>query len=831
MKRDLFAPAEVPVAGTKECREGETAPVLAVGLLSAASLGFELLLLRWFAILYWHHFAHMIISMALLGLGIAGSILTVSQGVLLKRFHAVFRTAACGFALSLPLVAMTVSRIGFNPLEVVWDPGQGSRLAMIFFASSIPFVFSGFGIGLAMRRFPGRIAVLYRADLAGAAIGAMTAPLCLMVVAPQTLLRWLAIPALLAALQASRHRGGFRLRAVTAPLAVAALILLWPSALLQPVMSPYKDLPQTMRIPGVHPIAGQVSPAGIAVALESAQVPFRKAPGLSMLSPAEPPEQIALFLDGHSAGAIDEAVAYDTVAETAYMEWTTAELPYLVTPDRPRVLVLGSGGGTDIRHARLHGAAAIEAVEASGALLRVVDEVAGWDMAEAARIIEMEPRTFLAATRTEHDLIQISMFGTVAPYADAAQAMRENYLYTVEGMRLMLRRLSGNGVLSITMPLDIPPRAPVKLFATLVVAAEHEGMGEVAARTAAVRSWNSVTVLFGRRELTASQVTAIREFCRERLFDPVWYPSMGAETANRVNVLDHPYFHEAAHELFLGDAETYLRRYPFHVRPATDDRPYFGRFFRWRSFGEWWAGRAAGTAPFLEWSYLLAWMLVAAALLLAVPLVGLPLQPLLRAAAAGDKARGRNLARGSYFTALGLAFLFLEIVFIQKFVLFLGHPVVSMAVVVPAFLIFAGIGSGYSEKFEWYLQCRTERCRRARPVAAAVMIVALIALVYGVALPAFFQFAAGWPMGARILVSIVLIGIMALWMGMPFPLGLKRLGAHHPSWIPLAWGINGMASVISAVGAGLLAMHAGFRMVTLAAILCYLVAAGLEKRL
>ncbi len=812
-------------------RVGERAPILAVGLLSGASLGFELLLLRWFAILYWHHFAHMIISMALLGFGVAGSILTVSQNVLLRRYNVAFRTTACAFALSTPLVVIAVGRIGFNPLQLVWEPGQGGRLALMFLVSAIPFIFSGFGIGLTMRRFPGRIAVLYRADLAGAAAGALATPVLLMIAAPQVVLRLLAAPALAAAWSASRHSGRrFRERIPWAPLMVVAVTLLWPAAMLRPVMSPYKDLPQTLRIPGMVPVAEQVSPAGIAIALKAGQVPFRQAPGLSMLSPAEPPDQIALFIDGHGAGAIADTSPSDAARDMAYLDWTTAALPYVLAPVQPRVLVLGAGGGTDEWHAYRADAVAIDAVEASGALLRVVDDVgAGYPV--GVRRIEMEPRTFLAATRSEHDVIQISLFGTVAPYADAAQAMRENYLYTVEGIRLMLRRMSDQGILAITLPIDIPPRAPVKLLATWLAAAEHEGVGDVADRVAAIRSWNSVTMLIGRQALTAAQVEAIRGFCRERAFDAVWYPGMQAETANRVNVLDRPYFHEAARALLEGDRESYLRHYPFHVRPATDDQPYFGRFFRWRGFPEWWAGRAAGTAPFLEWSYLLAWMLVAAALLLAAPLVGLPLRPLMRKAASGGNGRGRNMARGTYFSALGLAFLFLEIVFIQKFILFLGHPVVSMAVVVPAFLIFAGMGSGWSETFQHRLERYAARHWCPRPVMTAVLCMAIIAGVYAVTLPVLFEVAAGWPMAPRIIVSIGLIGILAIWMGIPFPLGLKRLGENNPAWIPLAWGINGMASVVSAVGAGLLAMHAGFRMVTLAAILFYLVAARLEKRL
>ena len=81
------------------------------------------------------------------------------------------------------------------------------------------------------------------------------------------------------------------------------------------------------------------------------------------------------------------------------------------------------------------------------------------------------------------------------------------------------------------------------------------------------------------------------------------------------------------------------------------------------------------------------------------------------------------------------------------------------------------------------------------------------------------------PDAVRIVISVIVIAPLAFCMGMPFPKGLAQLGLHAPDLIPWAWGINGCASVISAVLASLIANHFGFNSVIAMAILLYLIAA------
>ncbi|MDX1776164.1 MAG: hypothetical protein R3297_06255, partial [Desulfobulbales bacterium] len=165
-----------------------------------------------------------------------------------------------------------------------------------------------------------------------------------------------------------------------------------------------------------------------------------------------------------------------------------------------------------------------------------------------------------------------------------------------------------------------------------------------------------------------------------------------------------------------------------------------------------------------------------------------------------------------YFFAIGLGFLFLEIAFMQKFILFLGHPLYSAAVVLAVFLIFAGLGSQYGQ------------AKNVRIVWPVILILVLgIAILSG----ADFLFRTlNWlPAALKVGCTIVLLGPLAFCMGMPFPLALTVIGSEAPGLIPWAWAVNGCASVVAAVLATLVAVHFGFSAVVITALLLYGLAA------
>jgi hypothetical protein len=179
---------------------------------------------------------------------------------------------------------------------------------------------------------------------------------------------------------------------------------------------------------------------------------------------------------------------------------------------------------------------------------------------------------------------------------------------------------------------------------------------------------------------------------------------------------------------------------------------------------------------------------------------------------------------GGYFFLLGLAFLFIEMAFIQKFILFLSHPLYAIAAVLSGFLVFAGIGSAYSGQM-----AHRVKQSDSSPVTIAVAGISAIALLYLTLLPVLFQHLMGLADSIKMVLSVILIAPLAFCMGMPFPIGLNRVAISAPDFIPWAWGINGFASVMSAALATLLAIEFGFTLVVLFALGLYATAAAIVR--
>jgi len=229
---------------------------------------------------------------------------------------------------------------------------------------------------------------------------------------------------------------------------------------------------------------------------------------------------------------------------------------------------------------------------------------------------------------------------------------------------------------------------------------------------------------------------------------------------------------------------------------------------------------AGGRGSLIEWGYLILVATIVQAFIVGLSLILVPLWITRRRSVQPAGAR-----MGFYFGALGLAFIFIEIAFMQKFILFLNHPLYAIAVVLSGFLVFAGLGSGYSVR----LARRLENTRFS-PIVVAVAGIVGISLVYVFFLTSISTWLVTLPDAARIIAATGLIAPLGFCMGMPFPLGLAKLAARAPDFIPWAWGINGFASVVSAALATLLAIHFGFTAVVLLALVFYLLAAALMQR-
>ena len=815
---------------------------LSVALLAGSIIAYEITLVRLFSIAQWHHFAHMIISLALLGFGASGTAISLTQRWLMgnqwksdeieRRFHNAY--TICGLLYSISVVGCFVLHqyVPFNPLMLVWQPSQVLSIFVLYLILSLPFFFGAACIGLALLRFAGNVNRLYFFDLFGSGIGALGIIVTMYLIPPAqnlTLISAVGFCTVLIANWESWKTRKWRRIVPISGLAAAFIGYL----LFNPVsikISPYKGLSSTLNFPDAQVLNERHSPLGVLHVVRSELI--RAVPGLSLNARQPVQPQLGIFTDADGMTAITDFRG--DLSKLGYLGDTTSALAYhLIEP--PRVLVLGAGGGGDVLNALYHGAVSVDAVELNPQVLELVakehKDFAGHiyapDSPYPVQVHVAEARGFVRAATKQYDLIQIALLDSVSASAAGTHALSESYLYTVEAFTDLYQHLTPGGIISITRWLKTPPRDMIRLFGTAVVALEQSDGAVPAQQLTMIRGWRTGTLLIKKGTFNAADQAAVQNFCRERSFDLAYYPQMPEVEANRYNQLTEPIFFRAAQAILSDDREQFYEGYPFNIRPTTDNRPYFFQFLRFDSLVQMVRTVGRSAIPFIEWGYLLLIATLIQAVLAGVVLILIPLFFLRRedTSAITHNSRFTNWQVFVYFLSLGAGFMFIEMSFIQKFLLLLANPTYAVAVVLCAFLLFAGLGSLFS------LKLRAIKKLRQPPIAVAIGMLSVIALVYLQLLPPIFHRFLASSDVLKIAVSIGLIAPLAFFMGMPFPLGIDRLQRHHPHLIAWAWGINGYASVVSAILATCLAIAFGFNVVILLAVGIYLIGGCVHLRM
>jgi hypothetical protein len=802
--------------------------LLAVALVAAGALAFEVLLTRLLAVVHWHHFAGMVISLALLGYGASGALLAP----LLERLrpHAPLAFAGAAALSGVAAVAATTlaQAVPFNALEAVWAPRQWLWLALLYVLFAVPFFFAAACTGLALACFPGPVGRVYRSDLLGAGAGALAAVGLLGLLRPDRALPLVAACGPLAGAVVLAGVPRHRPAAVVAALMTAALAGLsaggWPSLR----MSPFKPLPQTLLVEGASVVAERAGPIGLVQVVRSELIPFRVAPGLSLMNRQEPAPQLGLFVDGEGPTPITR---FDgDFGPLAYLDATLAALPHRLLDHPARVLLLGLGGGADLLLALRHDARAVDVVEPDCGVADLLrGEFAGFAGGILARPevrLHVDAARRFASTADEagYDLIRLE------PRAGGGRStLAENFTTTVEAFATYLRRLAPGGLLALPHPLRLPPRESLKLALTAMEALERlDGAAEPARHLAMVRAWDSVLLLVRRAPFEAEDLAAIEAFAEELAFDLGWHPGMSREAADRFNLLGEPVFFDGVAALAGPDRAAFVSDYAFDIRPATDDRPYFLDFFRWRALPALREAALGGNAGLLDWGWPLQVATLGVAALFGLAFILLPARMLARRADAGLRR-----ATAAYFLLVGAGFMFTEIAAMQRLVLLFGHPVYAFAATLAAFLVFAGVGSGAAARLDAARPGDDGggvRRWRAVRLDIAVLAIAGLATLHALAGPWLLsQASAGLGAVPRAVLAVALVAPLAFAMGLPFPLVLARLRTAAPALVPWAWGVNGCASVVAAALAGLIAMGLGARALMLLGVFAYLLAAVAQR--
>ena len=748
----------------------------------------------------------MIISIAMLGIGASGTVLTVFPR-LKNPSHLGIDSLLLG--ISIPLTYLLSKTIPFDPIELLWAKTEILYIGLYYLMLSVPFFFAGLIIAKALTLLSQKSALLYGGDLLGAGAGSIGIPFLMTVAGPDQAVFFISAIALLSPL----ILGGKRLKAISLilNLLVLSMAILHPSWI-APWMSPYKELRVALRYPGAKHLKTYDSPFSRIDLFRSPAARF--APGLSLRYLDPLPEQIGFSIDGGEINAVTNPADRPSLS---FLKYLPSSLPYGIR--RPEnVLILDPRGGIQVLVADYFGSKNVYQVEGNPLLIKIIrNELRDFSGHLYSRKTRSGlGRSFLRSFGGKFDLIDLSLMGAVP---SGSFGIAEDYRYTVEAFREYLEHLNPEGFLSISLYLLPPPRVEWRLLNTLRTAMEELGMEDVEKRIAAIRTWGSITVMGKASAFSSSEIEAIKKFSGDRRFDLVYYPGIKAKETNRyIKMVSDDYALAFKKLLDPKTNKAFIDHYAFDIRPVRDENPFFHDYLRLKNVKEIYRIMGRKWQYFIQEGYLLP-VLFVQVFLLSLLLVFLPAITIHRKAKVKDKVNAEvknifsllNLNLNLlYFAFLGLGFMFVEVSLVQKMILPLEIPSYAVAAVLASLLISSGTGSLLSH-----------RISSIRTPSISIVLSVLVA-AYSLFLPHLTGIISPYGMALKLLLVFFVLLPLGLFMGIPFPAGLKILGESHEDLIPWAWAINGCLSVLAPLLAIMLAMASGFRSVLWAGAGAYL---------
>ncbi|MEH2623203.1 SAM-dependent methyltransferase [Bradyrhizobium sp. AZCC 1719] len=737
---------------------------LAIFALASATLSYQILITRFFSVMLYYHFAFAAISLAMLGLT-RGAIEVYGKperyapervGVEFAHHASWFAIGSVG-AMLVFLCAPLVVPAAYVPIVLA--------LAILAFIS--PFTEGGVCITLLLTRLPYRGGWLYASDLLGAAVGCLGVIFILLVIDPVSATLWIGALAAAAGWMVVRNGDDVRTLRLSGTIAVVLAVVaaahtslaLTGSSHLGVVWAKGDQQSGTLferwntysRI-RVRPL-GEIEPFGWGLARES-NVKI---------------DQHYLDIDADAGTPITR---FDgDLSKLSYLKDDVINGAYLVQqPDD--VAVVGVGGGRDILSGLLFGAKRIRGIEINPAIFEVLtDKFADFsghlDRQPGVSLVNAEARSYINHSSDRYDLVQISLIDTWAATAAGGLTLTENRLYTVEAWDDFYRALKPGGILSVSRWYD-PKFHRGEFYRLVSIAAsalQRKGApaAELSRHVIALNVGNIVTVITRPDAFTDGQWQAARERLQAQGFKILLGPDVKFDSVTSV--------------LLSGKADAaYFDSLPENIAPSTDDNPFFfftsrlGDFVNIQSPGALQNNAAISVTV----------VLIIIALCACGYYIVLPFFRLARRMPLSTLAPPVG-----YFSAIGMGFMLIEISQMQRLMVFLGHPVYGLSVVLFTILLFSGIGSATVG---------------ARPRATFVRIAALLTTLVaaGLLTPFVTEWARSEPTDMRILISVLLLAPPAFCMGMMFPLGLS-IWRRHADLLPFFWSTNGITSMLASV--------------------------------
>jgi spermidine synthase len=761
-----------------------------IGLSSFSALLLELALTRLFSVVLFYHFAFLAISIALLGLGAGGVYAHLRQDALKSRpLRNVTVVCAALTAIVIPVALEIILHV---PVSLDLTGGNFLRLTAIYACSAIPFFLTGVQFSVIFARESSHIPRLYGADLAGGALA------CLAVI---PLLNWIGGPnailfsALVAAIAAVVWSPRTKIRKLTLALsvAIATLIALNHSGRLMDVVW--------------------------AKGIRQQKVEFSRWNAISRVE-----------VDGTNDGG--KVIIIDADANTFIMnadpqhwegsDWQAhlmSSSAAVVNALRPHggYAIIGPGGGVDVLRAVANGSPSVTGIEINAIIANTIMRDRYADFAyhlyqrPEVHLHVADGRSFIRNAAEKYDVVEMTLVDTWASTAAGAFALSENNLYTTQAFREYFEHLQPDGMVAVTRWEFQVPREALRVASVATEALHQLGVKDVyrhfmvVAQDELDEDGINVSVLAKKSEFTSEEEHAVRQYVA--LHEPLqllYTPSEHEDNAfSRLILSNDPY--------------AFSRSYPYNVTPVGDNAPFF--FFTLKP------SRILhlGGDNAMDWKVNLGVAVLAMLLVISIlAVLAFLVLPLLITRVASSRPVPALL----YFVAIGLGYILVEVTFIQRFVLFLGHPTYALTVVIFLMLLSSGAGSVVSRK------CLPESGQVWVPLPA---IFAVLIICIGI-LPGFLEHFVGAALLPKLAISATLLVPLGFAMGMPFPTGLRALaenaeGSSQANSIEWAWAMNAASSVLGSVLAIVIAIQFGLNVTLACGAGAYALALLLNPRL
>jgi hypothetical protein len=825
----------------------DTYLLIALFFSSIAEIAYEIIIMRIFSVGGWSNFGSLVISTALLGIGLSGIVLTLVSDWVRKNARILISGLSIAVIPAMGLAVYTAQLVPFNPLFMASDPRQFWFICSYFVIYGIPFFIGSAFIGVIFIVLHENVRKLYSCNLLGAGLGGFLILLVMFVLPTQLLVLPILVVATLASFFACLERPiqtmrpyipTIKLAAISASVLVAGAVTLASGEIR---VSEYKPISYVRKYPDAKLVHHSYGPAGEFHVYASSYLHF--APGLSdnaALNLSKMPRQPfwGLYIDGSGPIGIMGDIRNE---DAEYMNYLPMAAPYSILA-RPKVLLVNLGGGINAQVARFREARSIDIVEPSEEMVRLIRDDPNvsrftGDLLKSPGINVQrgDPRAHCVAHPGAYDLVEISLIDSIGQTDSGGYAVKEDYSYSVDAVHEYMKALKEEGILSISIWDRLnPPRNVPRLLNTIVTALREAGVEHPESRIFAFNLYMSTaTVLVKNSDFTEGEIYDLKTFAAERSFTMIHYPGMvsdgleigpylkayaarfsGGQDKEIKDFNTSDFYRAAFREFIAGRSASVEKAFVFDIRPIRDSRPYYSGYLK--------LGKIGFYLPKLgelseEWGYLLILGVLIYAILFGVAVVAVPVAVRWRSLFKNRKGTAGVIA---YYASLGIAYMLIEIFLIQRFGVYLSNPTYSTSVVITTMLICSALGN---------LASGLVKIRRDILVAGAAGLVALILGFMAFGLDGVLAPTRSASLALRFLVAVGIIGPLAFFMGIPYPNGLDTLQRNRPHLLPWAWGMNGGLSVAGTALAKVIAVSAGFPVLLGLAVAFYLAIGALYR--